>query len=79
MKDEGNKGEGKKGGWKEGNVLLLLCFSWGTMAWGLAWVELRSRQWFGMRVGGGIYQDGDEGVWWMQVFFLYVIVVRIIQ
>ena len=40
------------------------------MVWGLAWVELRSRQWFGMGVGGGIYQDGDVGVWWMQVFFL---------
>ena len=51
-----------------GKCSLLLCFSWGTVVWGLAWVELRSRQWFGMGVGGGIYQDGDVGVWWMQVF-----------
>ena len=79
MKDEGNKKEkGWKGERKEGNVLLLLCFSWGTVVWGLAWVELRSRQWFGMGVGGGIYQEGTRVCGGCR-FFLYVIVVRIIQ
>ena len=45
---------------KEGEFLLL-CFSWGTMAWGLAWVGLRSRQWFGMGVGGGNLSGWGRG------------------